>query len=404
MDERSRANSLGSPAFSRRTDWHLEPGVVSRAFAEARARGPVLDLTETNPTVVGLAQPAKLVPLLADDAGARYEPAALGLPSAREAIASLYRVDGYDVTSARIAISASTSEAYAWCFKLLADPGDEVLVPTPSYPLFDYLARLEGVRAAPYPLLPEEGFRVDVAELERRIGPTTRAIVVVHPNNPTGTLVREDDAAHIDEIAAARGLAVVSDEVFLDFVRAPIPAGLRASFVGPRAALTLVLGGLSKSCCSPQLKLGWTVVCGPDPAVGAALERLEVIADTYLSVSTPVQAALPAIFAARPAIQAELRGRVDENLATLDEIVERTPVLRRPASHGGWTALVQVPRVLEEETWVLRLALEHGVLVQPGYFFDLHDGGTLVLSLISPPDVFREGTNRLAALVHRVLG
>lgn len=393
-----------TPPFSRRTDWHLEPGAVARTFAEARARGPVLDLTETNPTIVGLVEPAKLLPLLGSAAGARYEPSALGLAAAREAIARQYRAEGHDVTSARVAISASTSEAYAWCFKLLADPGDEVLVPTPSYPLFDYLARLEGVKAEPYPLLPEEGFRVDVDALERRIGPRTRAIVVVQPNNPTGTLVREDDARRLDEIAAARGLAVISDEVFLDFVREPRPAGLRGSFVGPRAALTIVLGGLSKSCCSPQLKLGWLVVCGPEPVAASALERLEIVADTYLSVSTPVQAALPRIFEARPAIQRELTRRLDDNLASLDDVIARTPVLRRAPSHGGWTALVQVPRVLEEDAWISRLARERGVLVQPGYFFDLHDGGTLVLSLIVPPNAFREGALRLAALVEQVLG
>lgn len=391
-----------STSFSRRTDWHLDPSPIARVFFEARARPGTIDLTETNPTTVGLATPGALVSLLADPKGARYEPASLGLPSARDAVAASFRARGYQVDGRQVVISASTSEAYAWAFKLLADAGDEILVPTPSYPLFDYLARLEGVRVESYPLLPDEGFRVDVGELERRVGPRTRALVVVHPNNPTGSLVREDDAARIDEIAAKHGLAVISDEVFLDYVRAPLPAGFRGSFFGERAALTLVLGGLSKSCCAPQLKLGWTLVCGPERRAAEAIERLEVIADTFLSVSTPIQLALPSILERRTAIQAELNGRIEANLRELDRVTAAASVMRRLPCHGGWTALVHVPRVLGEEAWVTQLAQEAGVLVQPGYFFDLRDGGTLVVSLIVEAERFRDGVERAADLVARL--
>ncbi len=387
--------------LSRRTAWALEPSRLARVLAEVRGSGRrVRDLSETNPTRVDLVQPEGLVRLLAEPAGARYEPEPFGLPSARAAVANAYAERGMAVDAARIVIGSSTSEAYAWAFKLLADPGDEVVVPSPSYPLFDYLAGLEGLRVARYPLVPEEGFRVDVDALERRLTDHTRAIVIVAPNNPTGTLIHEADAERIDVLAAERGIAVISDEVFADYVREPIPTGLRRSFLGKRRALTLVMSGLSKECCAPQLKLGWTVVCGPDELATRALERLEVVADTYLSVGTPVQVALPRILASRVAIQTELRARLEENLRALDEVcaAEDLP-LRRLASHGGWTALVTVPRILTEEAWVETLARRADVIVQPGYFFDLEDGGTLALSLIVRPDVFRAGVEALTEIV-----
>lgn len=342
---------------------------------------------------------------LSDPAGARYEPAPFGLDAAREAVARGYRERGLDVDAAHVILGSSTSEAYSWAFKLLADAGDGVMVPSPSYPLFEYLAGLEGVGITTYPLIPTEGFRVDIDELERRIGPHTRAIVLVHPNNPTGTLVREDDAEAIDRIAAERGIAVIADEVFGLYLREPVPPALRRSFIGARRALTLVMSGLSKECCAPQLKLGWTVVCGPDDLVTAALSRLEVIADTYLSVATPVQIALPQILTARAEIVAELRERIETNLATLDRAIAaagaEAPIARLPL-HGGWTALVTVPRVMPEEAWVLALARERKVLVQPGFFFDISDGGTLAVSLIVDPGTFRTGIEAVVQAVSAV--
>ncbi len=392
------------PRFSNRADFEVEPSALAQVFAGARAAGEVLDLTETNPTRVGLSRARPLVAALGDAAGARYEPEPFGTPSAREAVAAWYAERGHAVSPCRVVLGASTSEAYGVLFKLLADAGDDVLVPAPSYPLFSYLARLEGVETRTYPLLADEGFRLDLAAIERSVGPRTRAIVVVHPNNPTGTLVREDDAAALDALAASKGLAILSDEVFLEFVRRPFPAGARGSFFGPRRALTFVLGGLSKALASPQLKLGWTIACGPDEDVVAALARLEVIADTYLSVSTPVQVALSTLLAAQPAVRDELMARIDENRAALDRAVAAASPLpvRVLPSHGGWLALLEVPRIVPEAEWVTRLACERGVLVQPGYFFDLDDGGTLVLSLIPEPPCFAEGVARVLALVREL--
>ncbi|NUO51460.1 MAG: pyridoxal phosphate-dependent aminotransferase [Polyangiaceae bacterium] len=392
--------------FSRRASFALEMSAVAEAFAQVRASAaPFWDLTETNPTRVGLRAPEELVTMLGDPAGARYEPQPFGLESARDAVAASYRERGIEVRASRVVLGSSTSEAYSWAFKLLADAGDEVLVPSPSYPLFEYLAGLEGVVVATYPLVHAERFRVDVGALERRIGPRTRAIVVVSPNNPTGTLVREEDAEAIDRIAAERGLAVVADEVFGLYLREPLPAGLQRTFIGERRALTLVMSGLSKECCAPQLKLGWTVACGPDDLVEAALARLEVIADTYLSVSTPVQVALPKILAARAAIVSELRARIETNLRVLDDALAaagpEVPIARLPI-HGGWTALVTVPRIITEEAWVLGLARERRVLVQPGFFFDLTDGGVLALGLITVPDTFRKGVEEIVSAVRAV--
>ncbi len=394
------------PRFSRRASFALEPSAVAEAFAQVRASAaPFWDLTETNPTRVGLRAPEALATMLADPAGARYEPEPFGLSSARRAVASSYRERGIEVLPSRVVLGSSTSEAYSWAFKLLADAGDEVLVPTPSYPLFEYLAGLEGVVVTNYPLVHAERFRVDVAALERRIGPRTRAIVVVSPNNPTGTLVREEDAEAIDRIAAERGLAVIADEVFGLYLREPLPAGLRRTFIGERRALTFVMSGLSKECCAPQLKLGWTIACGPEDQVEAALARLEVIADTYLSVSTPVQVALPRILAERAPIVGELRDRIETNLRALDDALAaagpEVPIARLPI-HGGWTALVTVPRIVSEETWVLELARNRRVLVQPGFFFDISDGGVLSLSLIVPPDVLRKGVEEIVSAVRAV--
>ncbi len=391
--------------FSRRTDWDLSESPLAGGVAAVRASGrPLFDLTVTNPTQVGLTEPLALAGLvadaLADPRAARYEPEPFGLPLARAAVAASYAERGTAVDPARVVLGASTSEAYAWLFKLLADPGDDVLVPSPSYPLFGYLAALEGVTVRCYPLDRAERFRPDAAAIERMVGPRTRAVVLVQPNNPTGTLVSKDDARRIDEIAAGRGLAVISDEVFLDFVRGPLPPDRRGTLLGGARALTFVMSGLSKECCAPQLKLGWTIADGPSELVAAALRRLELVADTYLSVGTAVQLALPRLLAARASIQRELCARLERNHASLFQLLEPAGgAVRVAPSDGGWTALLEVPRVMSEEAWVRSLAEDAGVLVQPGYFFDLDDGGTLVVSLLVAPGVFDAGVSALVQAV-----
>lgn len=391
--------------LSQRTAWDLAESRLSRILAEARARGAI-DLTESNPTRVGLSSPARVVTELAQPASAAYEPEARGLGVAREAVADYYAQRGEHVDVEQIVLTASTSEAYGFLFKLLCDPGDAVLVPTPSYPLFGYLAALEHVETRSYPLLRDERFRVDLGALERRIDARTRAIVVVAPNNPTGTLLHEDDAAGLERIACTHGLSLIVDEVFIDYLHhAPDPR-LRTRWTTPREAPTFVLNGLSKACCAPQLKLGWIVAVGPERLIAPALGRLELVADTYLSVGTPVQRALPSVLGERAAIQAELLGRIRRNLTALDAALAASAhgVVRRLPADGGWTVLIELPRLMEEEGWVAALAERAEVLVQPGYYFDIEGGRTFALSLIAEEQRFATGLERLLACVAQELG
>lgn len=372
------------------------------------ATGPtsdlVIDLTETNPTRVGLAGPRRVAAALHAVRDAHYEPDPLGMLCAREAVAKSYAERGISIDPSRILLTASTSEAYAWLFKLLCDPGDEVLIPRPSYPLFDCLARLEAVRTVDYPLLREEGFRIDTHALERLVGERTRAIVLVAPNNPTGTLVHEEDAAAIEALASRHGLALIVDEVFADYLRPDLGPHLRRTFAGRAPTCTcFVLSGLSKVMLAPQLKLGWMIVSGP--AADSARERLEIIADTFLSVSSPVQLALPAILAERASVQAELSQRLAENVRTLAiATADDTSPVRALWGHGGWCALIELPRIMSEDDWVHSLAERANVLVQPGWFYDIADGGTLIVSLIVEPTRFRAGIERVIEQVARLAG
>jgi aspartate/methionine/tyrosine aminotransferase len=298
--------------FSERTRFTLETNRIAAAVAARRAAGqPLADLTETNPTAVGLQAPADVLALLADPGGLRYEPRALGLASAREAVAADFARRGARVEPGRVVLAASSSEAYGWLFKLLCDPGDDVLVPRPSYPLFEHLARLEGVRVEDYPLRYDGEWHLSLGEVERAIGPRTRALVAVSPNNPTGSCLSAAELARVETLCAERGLALVSDEVFADYpLAARGEAAPSAARGGP--CLSFTLGGLSKSCGLPQLKLGWLAVAGPERTVATALERLELIADTYLSVATPVQLALPALLARRAELQRPILERVPQ--------------------------------------------------------------------------------------------
>lgn len=380
--------------FSARTAWARAPNRL-RAVLEARrgSGAPVLDLTETNPTRAGLRAPADLLAALAGPAALAYDPEPFGRRAAREAIAADARRHGVAVDPDRLVLTASTSEAYAFAFKLLCDPGDAVLVPRPSYPLFEYLAGLESVEVRPYPLRYDGRWHIDLAELSEAITDRTRAVVVVSPNNPTGSFVKETEAAALREVAARRGMAILSDEVFADFPLRDDPARATTLFAdGP--ALTLCFGGLSKSCGLPQLKLAWMAVAGPPGARQEARGRLEVVADTYLSVSTPVQHAAPAVLARLPELQAPIRERVRANLAWLRREAAGTAATVLDVE-GGWSAVLHVPATRSEEEWVLALVEQDGVLVHPGYFFDFPGEAYLVSSLLPPPDVFAEGAARL---------
>jgi alanine-synthesizing transaminase len=298
----------------------------------------------------------------------------------------------------RIFLTASTSEAYAWLFKLLCDPGDAVLVPRPSYPLFSYLARLESVDVVPYALAYDGEWHLSADAVREGLGARTRAVVVVSPNNPTGSYLKRMEADALLALCAERGLAVVSDEVFADYAFAPDPRRV-ASLADDGPALAFSLGGLSKSCGLPQLKLAWIAVSGPETWRAPAIERLEVVADTYLSVSTPVQLAAGALLARRPELQGPIAERVAANRGALRRRLGEGSPATMLAAEGGWSAVVQVPATQGEDELVARLLEEHGVLVHPGYFFDFPREAFLVLSLLPPPETFADGVDRILAVL-----
>jgi alanine-synthesizing transaminase len=363
--------------FSRRLTWDSTPNPLSELVARKRASGQrILDLTESNPTHAGIEYPQ----IVFDDPKMMvYDPASFGMLSARERIAGEYKVEVN-----RVILTASTSEAYSWLFKLLCDPGDEVLVPRPSYPLFDYLAALEGVVVKPYHLRYSEGWFVDLADI--RITERTKAVVVVNPNNPTGSYLKPSELDGLVKLAREHDLAIISDEVFSDYA---LEAGVVRSLVGVEDAVTFCLNGLSKLVGLPQMKLGWIIANDP-----ASLERLEIIADTYLSVGTPVQTGLPKLLALKTRVQDQIMARVRENLA----LVKGARYVE-----GGWYAVLQVPRTKSEERWALELLERQNVLVQPGYFYDFEQEAFLVLSLLTPTEVFREGLARLMDSLERNL-
>jgi alanine-synthesizing transaminase len=383
--------------FSSRTPDDLTPNRLTVALNAARARGrTILDLTESNPTRAGFDYPSGLLRLLADPRSLTYAPAPFGLPEARAAVARDYARRGFAVASDRIALTASTSEAYGCLFKLLTDAGDEVLVPRPSYPLFDHLAGLEQVTARPYALDLDGGWRVDFDSLQAAVTPRTRAILVVSPNNPTGSFIKPDEVERLADLAAAHGLALVADEVFADY---ELTAGARAAaghLLDRGDILTFSLGGLSKSVGLPQVKLAWIAVAGPDRVVGEALGRLEIICDTYLSVSTPVQVAAPELLECGAIVRQQIARRVSTNYGRLlEKVAARTPACRVLASEGGWSAVLQVPSLESEDALVVNLLEDDGVLTHPGYFFDFARESYLVMSLLVPEAQFAEGTDRV---------
>jgi len=375
--------------FSSRLQWNSQPNPLSILLAEKRRSGAaILDLTESNPTRAGLDYPAdELLAALADSRSLLYDPDPRGLLAAREAVSAYYAQRGVDVPASRILLTASTSEAYSYLFKLLADPGNEILVPRPSYPLFDYLAAMESVCVRQYPLRYDGVWHIDFEALASAITPRTRAIVVVNPNNPTGSYLKRAEWERLQTF----GLPILSDEVFSDFAFASDPTRL-ATLTGPSDALTFSMSGLSKIAGLPQMKLGWIVAGGPDHA--AALGGLEWIADTFLSVATPVQWALARILAASASVQEQIRRRTRANLLHVVENAAGSPC-RCLHAEGGWYAILEMPRICSEEEWALRLLAESGVLVQPGFFYDFEVEAFLVLSLLTPPATFAEGLRRI---------
>ena len=380
-----------SVAFSDRTAWNREESPLARAVAARRAaRLPVLDLTASNPTQCGFTQnaPRVLAPL-AQEGALTYVPQPFGREPAREAVCGYYDGRGCVVSPEQVCLTTSTSEAYSFLFRLLCNAGDEVLLAAPSYPLFDYLAALDDVMLRAYPLLYDHGWAIEPNAVASRISPHTRAIALVHPNNPTGHFVNDGERAELEQLCVEHGLALIVDEVFLDYPWGSSSAQ-RSFAAGPHPALTFVLSGMSKIAALPQMKLSWIAMFGPEAEREEARARLEVIADTFLSVSAPVQEALPHWLAAAGAMQAQIRERVAHNLSTLDRLVQGSAVSRL-AGEGGWYAVLRVPAIADDEMLALRLLEREGVMVHPGSAFGFAERGWLVVSLLPEPAVFERG-------------
>lgn len=383
--------------FSKRAPGDFAENELSRRVAAARRTGKrLLDLTESNPTRSGFLAPPSLLACLSDPEGARYAPDPRGLPAAREAVARDYEARGAAVDASHIVLTASSSESYSLLFKLLANPGDEILVPVPSYPLFAYLAELDAVQTVSYPLRYDHEWHLSLDDMRERMTERTRAVVVVHPNNPTGSYLKAAEAQALQELCAERGIAVIADEVFSDFDLRKESGPKHPTFALPSPSLNFALGGLSKSCGLPQMKLGWIAVSGPEDLRSQALARLEFITDTYLSVATPVQLALPKILEAKTSLQAPLLARLSRNLEALKTAAAAFPELSVLPVEAGWSALIQCPASRSDEERAL-LALQEGVLVHPGHFFDFESGCYIVVSLLPDPEVLDEALPGLMA-------
>jgi len=372
----------------------LEPNALARLIqAKRRSGASIADLTESNPTRVGLTYPADLLMPLAEARALAYDPQPLGVWSARAAVAADFRRRGIVISADRVALTASTSEAYALLFKLLCDAGDRVLVPHPSYPLFEHLTQLESVAAVPYALEYHGTWRIDFDSLRRAMRDRVRAILIVSPNNPTGSFLHRDDLSQLSDMAAAAKIALIGDEVFADYRLDAAPAATHVLAGGDVVAFSL--GGLSKSAGLPQLKLGWIGFGGPSHLVDEMLGRYEIIADTYLSVSTPIQAAAAELIESGAAIRAQILARVKRNLESLRAQAAAFPSIGVLPVEGGWSAVVQVPSLGSEETLVLALLEKDEVLVHPGYFFDFPREAFIVISLLVEPALFDRSLARV---------
>ena len=381
--------------FSARTSWHRQPNRLTQLLEERRRSGkPISDLTISNPTESGIVYPEKkILSALSDTRTLQYQPDPRGLLLAREAVAGYYARKNIHVEPARIFLMSSTSEAYSFIFKLTCNPGDSVLVPCPSYPLFDYIPQLSDVLLQHYSLRYDGEWHIDLDSIRNAITSTTRAIILIHPHNPTGMFLKRAEYEAIKEIALRHGISLIVDEVFLDYAFGEDPRRV-LSTAGEQDVLTFTLNGLSKTCGLPQMKLAWMVVTGPPTQVREAMEILEILSDTFLSVNTPVQVALPELLKAGDGIGSQISRRTKTNFATLQKAAHNSPcsVL---ASEGGWYAILRVPRTKTDEEWSLRLLDDKGIYVHPGYFFDFEDEGYLVVSLLTEEKSFEAATGEM---------
>lgn len=407
--------------FADRTNWKLSPNRLAEAIEQLRANGArILDLTASNPTRVGLQYDSReILASLSSPRSLDYDPQPKGLLEARKAVAGYYtgqhKIANIDPEC--IFLTTSTSEGYSFLFRLLCNAGDELLVPKPSYPLFEFLADLQDVKLQPYPLIYDHGWQIDFHSLEKAVSARTRGVVVVHPNNPTGSYVKPRELQQLNELANQHNLPLIADEVFLDYGlkpdsgeadarslhapsdrRVPIQAlgrDDRVSFAANREVLTFTLSGVSKISALPQMKVAWVLATGPADDVCAASARLEVIADTYLSMNAPIQWAVPRLLEERRLIQSQLLARVETNLTELDRQLAQQSACQRLVVEGGWYAILRVPVTRPDEDLTIELLRKHSVLAHPGHFYDFPQDGFLVLSLITPVEEFVQGIRRI---------
>ena len=384
--------------FAERTNCNLAGNRLSEALARHRAGGKrLLDLAASNPTECGFAYDSEaILAALRHPAALHYEPNPRGLESARRAVTEYYSARGAAIPADDIVLTTSTSEAYSFVFRLLCNPGDELLIPAPSYPLFGFLADIQDVKLVRYPLVYDHGWQIDFHSLQQAITPRTRGVIVVNPNNPTGHFVKEKELAKLNELCAAREMALIADEVFLDFA---LGDARRVTFAGNAGTLTFAMSGLSKIAGLPQMKMAWVISSGPGELKRQAMERLEVIADTYLSPNAPVQLATAVFLAQRHGFQKQLLARVRRNLAELDRQLAVQEVCSRLEVEGGWYAVVRVPAARSDEELAIEFLTREDVYVHPGHFFDFATEGYLVLSLIAQEEEFAEGIRRVLSAV-----
>ena len=384
--------------FSDRTAWNLEPNPLSKALADRLSSGkPVIDLTESNPTRCGFHfEVEKILGALRHPASMNYDPVPQGLLAARNAVVDYYRSRNCAVNVNDIFLTTSTSEAYSFLFRTFCNPGDEVLIPQPGYPLFNFLADIQDVATVPYPLIYDYGWQIDFQALRRAITPRTRTIVVVNPNNPTGHFCKPDDMNRLNQICLEGDLAIIADEVFLDF---SLGKDIPPTFASNNKALTFTMSGLSKISGLPQMKVAWLIATGPEALKQQAIARLEMIADTYLSMNTPMQLALPVLLELRHNFQPQCIARTRNNLAQLDKLLATQELCSRLNLEGGWYAVFKVPVTRGDDDLTLELLNTHGVYVHPGHFYDFPVDGYLVVSLITLEQPFATGIEALVALI-----
>ncbi|MGD0402001.1 MAG: pyridoxal phosphate-dependent aminotransferase [Candidatus Acidiferrales bacterium] len=383
--------------FAGRTNWNLHSNRLSEALAKHRAAGkPLLDLSASNPTECGFDYDRQsILQALSTPESLSYDPEAKGLLSARRAVAEYYSALEIIVPAEDIILTTSTSEAYSFAFRVLCNPGDELLIPEPSYPLFSFLADIHDVKLVGYPLLYDHGWQIDFHALQNAITARTRGVIVVNPNNPTGHFCKYPEMEKLNEICSSRQVAIIADEVFLDF---HLAATQQPSFAANKGSLTFTMSGLSKISGLPQMKAAWLIASGPEDLKSEALARLEVIADTFLSMNAPVQRAMPVFLQLRRGFQKQVLARVRKNLADLDKQLSAQNSCARLNLEGGWYAVVRVPATRSDEDLAIDLLNAQGVYVHPGHFYDFPTDGYLIVSLIAPERDFSEGIKRLLSL------